>query len=99
MSFCLLAKSSCVGEWGLLVVAPLTEPSRLSSEDSSSLGLLAPSGFTSPLTTVGTELLGGGEGDFALTTGSIASMRGTEGKSQEQGDKKSGEGRKKRKEN
>lgn len=55
-----------MGEWGLLMAAPLTESSRPLG---SSLGLLAALGVTSPLRTVLTEVLAGGEGGFALTGG------------------------------
>lgn len=64
VSLCLLARSSCVGECGLLAGAPLTESSRPLG---SSLGLLVALGCASPLSTVLTELLAGGEGGLALT--------------------------------
>lgn len=65
-SLCLLVRSSCVGECGLLAGAPLTESSRPLG---SSLGLLVALGSTFPLSAVLTELLAGGEGGFALTGG------------------------------
>lgn len=58
-----------MGECGLLAGVPLTGPSRPFG-DGSSLGLLVALGFMFPLTTVGMELLAGGEGAFALTGGS-----------------------------
>lgn len=66
----LLARSSCVGEWGLLAAAaaPLGESSRPLL--GSSRGLLVASGSTSSISAAETELLGGGEAGFALTAGS-----------------------------
>lgn len=70
MSLCFLVRSSSVGECGLLVGAPFTESSRPLD---SSFGLLVAFGFTLPLTTVGMELLLGGDGAFA---GPAFSVRG-----------------------
>lgn len=73
VSLCLLAKSSCVGECGLLTEAPLTGSSRPLG---SSWGLLAGLGSSSPLCAVAEELLAGGEAGFALAAGSSESKRG-----------------------
>lgn len=70
-SLCLLARSSCVGECGLLAGAAWGS----SRPFGSSLGLLAAVGCSLPLKTVLMEALAGGEGGFALPEASVESKK------------------------